>query len=241
MIKSWKFWTMMYSIPILILGYGMYKHFKKRNDTEEESSLVEEPLVGVGVGVGTSNYVPNQEPVLNIGTYGKLKVSSNKNAPLLVVFGGIDVNGRQSGVYMWDYMNKINGDYNIFVAKNSSVDGIKSYAELNKKMSENNINPSKRILYLFSGGYRAGMSVLQLHNNNFSSVYLVDIWMGNSNVATFYKKYLDNNASKTKYYYTSFGATNPQARDYIASRASVKKINNSGHMDTNLDAIKTLI
>jgi hypothetical protein len=65
--------------------------------------------------------------------------------------------------------------------------------------------------------------------------------MGNSNVATFYKKYLDNNASKTKYYYTSFGATNPQARDYIASRASVKKINNSGHMDTNLDAIKTLI
>jgi len=204
----------LYSISALVLGYGLYKHFKKG-------------VFGI------------RGDILDIGSYGKLKVA-NSNSPLLVVFGGIDVGGRQSGVYMWDYMNKISNDYNIFVAKNSNVDGKKAYDELNKKMSENNINPSTRILYLFSGGYRAGMSILQSNNNDFTSIYLVDIWMGNSTVSDFYKKYIDNNARKTRYYYTLFGATNPQARDYIASRASVKKINNSGHMDTNLDAINTL-
>ena len=44
---------------------------------------------------------------LSVSSYGKLVLNSNKNAPLLVVYGGINVGGRTSGVYMWDYMDEI--------------------------------------------------------------------------------------------------------------------------------------
>jgi len=36
---------------------------------------------------------------VDISTHGKLSIAPDANAPLLVVFGGIDVDGVQSGVY----------------------------------------------------------------------------------------------------------------------------------------------
>jgi cyclophilin family peptidyl-prolyl cis-trans isomerase len=56
----------------------------------------------------------------------------------------------------------------------------------------------------------------------------------------FYKQYIDANGGKTKYYYTSFGANNPTARNSIASKSSIKQMSNKGHMSTNLDAVSTL-
>lgn len=41
-----------------------------------------------------------RDPV-DIAGHGKLSIASDANAPLLVVFGGIDVEGVHSGVYMW--------------------------------------------------------------------------------------------------------------------------------------------
>ena len=182
----------------------------------------------------------NVSEVLSVGDYGKLEISDNKNAPLLVVFGGINVGGQPSGIYMWDYMNKLKGKYHIFVAKNSSINGEQAYDAIKKELSEKQLTPSTKILYLFSGGYGPGMTVLSSNNGDFSSVYLVDIWMGNSRVANFYKQYIDTNGGKTKYYYTSFGANNPKTRDYLASKSSVKQMGNKGHMATNLDAVSTL-
>jgi hypothetical protein len=44
---------------------------------------------------------------LSISSHGKLSIAPDADAPLLVVFGGIDVDGVQSGVYMWSYMANI--------------------------------------------------------------------------------------------------------------------------------------
>jgi hypothetical protein len=232
-------------VPIIIGAYLLYRHFKKGKNSLSNNPLNDLPketplIVGVGLGIGLGLGLTIQPETIAIDNFGKLSICSNPNAPLLVVFGGIDVNGKSSGVYMWDYMNKFKGEYHIFVAKNANVNGVNAYKAIEKKISEKGITPSTKILYLFSGGYLAGMNVLKSYNNDFSSVYLVDIWMGNITVSNFYKNYIDNNAAKTKYYYTSFGANSPTTRDYIASKASVKKINKNGHMDTNIDATNTI-
>jgi hypothetical protein len=232
-------------VPIIIGAYLLYRHFKKGKNSLPNNILNDLPketplIVGVGLGLGLGLGLTIQPETIAIDNFGKLSICSNPSAPLLVVFGGIDVNGKSSGVYMWDYMNKLKADYQIFVAKNAKINGVNAYKAIDKKLSEKGITPSTKILYLFSGGYLAGMSVLKSYNEDFSSVYLVDIWMGNTTVSTFYRNYIDNNAAKTKYFYTLFGAVNTSTRDYIAKKASVKKLNNSGHMDTNIDATNTI-
>lgn len=227
-------------VPIIIGVYLLYKHFKKGKDNLPEIPKETPLIVGVGLGIGLGLGLTIQPEIINIGDFGKLSICSNPSAPLLFVIGGIDVNGRQSGVYMWDYMNKLKAEYHIFVAKNANVNGINAYKAVDKKLQEKGITLSTKILYLFSGGYRGGMAILEYYNSDFSSVYLVDIWMGNAIVSNFYKKYVDTNAAKTKYYYTLFGAVSPTTRDYIVNKASVKKLNNKGHMETNIDATNTL-
>ena len=46
---------------------------------------------------------------------GKILFCKNKTAPLLIVYGGIPVGGRSSGDYMWDYVDKLNTKYHIFL------------------------------------------------------------------------------------------------------------------------------
>ena len=82
---------------------------------------------------------------LPVGDYGKLVLSSNKTAPLLVVFGGIPVGGRESGVYMWDYMGGLKDKYHIFVAKSHNVNGTSAYNSVLKSLSDNGITPSTQI------------------------------------------------------------------------------------------------
>lgn len=177
-----------------------------------------------------------------ISGFGKFTAASNKNAPLVVVFGGIPVGGRQSGDYMYDYFNKTGNKYNLFVAKTHKVDGAGSYSSLQNKMKEDGIIPSKKILYLFSGGYLPGMSLLQkVGAKEFDKIYLVDIWMGNPVVSEFYKKLASENPKKVEYFYTTFGANNADASSAIASSSSKATKNpKNNHMETNVDAISSL-
>jgi hypothetical protein len=166
---------------------------------------------------------------IDIPGYGKLSTASDAKAPLLVVFGGITVGGVQSGVYMWKYMSDIKDRFHIFVALNNDVDGNKAYDSLMSTLQAQVLTPAQQILYLFSGGYRPGMSLLNSKSTDlFSSIYLVDIWMGvtqksHSIVPDFYKDLVNKIPAKITYVYTSFGANNDAARDYIANKLGPQK------------------
>jgi hypothetical protein len=192
---------------------------------------------------------------VDISGYGKLSIAPAANAPLLIVFGGIDVGGVQSGVYMWNYMNSINSRSHIFVAVNNNVNGTQAYSSLKNTLQTKGLAPSQQILYLFSGGYRPGIDVLTSEGPDaFSSILLVDIWMGvtqqsHSRVPDFYKALVSKNAAKITYVYTEFGANNPAARDYIAGQVGQRATFVQGqkgesgmqtHMRTNTVAIGTL-
>jgi hypothetical protein len=174
-----------------------------------------------------------------VGDYGKFSGGASKSSPLAIVFGGIPVGGKQSGEYMYDYFNKTGNKFNLFVASNSNVNGKASYDSVIKK----DITPSKKILYLFSGGYKPGMELLKsVGADKFDKIYLVDIWMGNSSVSDFYTKLAKDNKEKVEYYYTSFGANNNTARNTISQTVSKSATNSKNdHMDTNNDAVEALI
>jgi hypothetical protein len=175
----------------------------------------------------------------DIEKYGKFVANSNPSAPLLVVFGGIDVNGVKSGVYMFDYVSKLESRYHVFVAESAKVNGPAAYSALLKHLNQKGLNPSSKVLYLFSGGYSPGKPILTNNSNDFSKVLLVDIWMGNDTVADFYIKYAKNNSSKTTYFYTTGGAQNENAYKTISKTVTSVK-NSAGHMKTNIDAVSSL-
>ncbi len=183
---------------------------------------------------------------ISIHGQGKLSLAPDPNAPLLVVFGGIDVDGIHSGVYMWNYMNHVKERFHIFVALHSHVNGSLAYRSLMSTVQANGLTPAKQILYLFSGGYKPGMDVLTIGGPSlFSSIYLVDIWMKGSNISDFYKGLVNGNAGKITYVYTLFGANNDGARDYIASKLGARAILIQGHgmpthMRTNTMAVNLL-
>jgi len=175
----------------------------------------------------------------SVGDYGKFSDGASKTSPLAIVFGGIPVGGKQSGEYMYDYFNKTGNKLNLFVASNSNVNGKASYDSVMKK----DITPSKKILYLFSGGYKPGMELLKsVGADTFDKIYLVDIWMGNASVSDFYTKLAKDNKGKVEYYYTSFGADNNTARNSISQTVTKSVSNNKNdHMDTNNDAVEALM
>lgn len=187
---------------------------------------------------------PGPQPGSNavpLSSYGKFTSGQTPSSPLIIVYGGIPVGGRQSGQYMYDYFNKTGNKYNLFVANSHNVDGPKSYEAIKQKMITDGIRPSKKILYLFSGGYKPGKPLLErVGAGEFDKIYLVDIWMGNSSIAEFFKKLTSENPDKVEYYFTDFGANNPKARDFISSVAS-RKEKVSGHMESNLNAVNNLL
>lgn len=194
---------------------------------------------------GTSSNSTSSGPISNkedIADYGKFSQGKEKTSPLVVVYGGVNVGGRKSGEYMYDYFNQLGNSVNLFVAKDHNVNGKSAYNSLKNKMSEQSIRPSKKILYLFSGGYNPGMDLLKsVGASEFDLIYLVDIWMGSDTVSSFYKKLAKDNKNKVKYFYTSFGGNNKSATDEISSAVLTKKLNgNNDHMSTNLDALSDL-
>jgi hypothetical protein len=180
--------------------------------------------------------------------HGKLSFAPDADAPLLIVFGGIDVGPDdkhkvRSGIYMWNYMGAIRDKFHIFVAYNHRVDGAACYRELTKALAAKDLSPSRQILYLFSGGYRPGRQLLTSSgSDSFSSIYLVDIWMKDAEVAKFYTALADRNVAKLSYVYTDGGAVNPGARDHIKNRLGARAtyVPNHAHMKTNVSAVSAL-
>ena len=204
---------------------------------------------------------------IDIPGYGKLWVANKPNLPLLVVFGGIAVKPSQmdgikrkqdedkpvqSDVYMWNYMNALKDRFHIFVSlPPRHVNGSKAYDAL-VDAHDQKFAPSQQILYLFSGGYLPGMSVLgdKAYVNKFSSIFLVDIWMGNSTVGDFYTHFVNTNADRVTYVYTEYGPANNDAKDKLvrklgsqnATKVNAQKgdVGYMTHMRTNIVAIGML-
>jgi len=161
---------------------------------------------------------------IKIEGFGKLSPAKEKSAPLLIVFGGVVVGGRTSGDYMWDYMGDIKDKFHIFVGDHPRVKGEEAYQHLLDTMKKHDLAASEQILYLFSGGWRPGIPLLRsVEAKTFSSIYLVDIWMKDAAVATFYKALADKEAGRLTYIYTPGGAENNDARDYIAKKLGATK------------------
>ncbi|MFZ0954751.1 MAG: hypothetical protein WAN60_00290 [Candidatus Sulfotelmatobacter sp.] len=178
---------------------------------------------------------------------GELSIAPNLQAGLLVVFGGVDVDKQEfdgisrqktvyvsSGSYMWNYMNALKPRFHIFVAANSDVHGDKAYDALTVALKAKGIDPSqmdpKPILYLFSGGYKAGLTLLGGNlADRFSSIFLVDIWMGwgkkhpSPYVPNFYRDVVNANRNKMTYVFTKGGANNAEIRDFIAKQLGSQK------------------
>ncbi len=159
---------------------------------------------------------------INIGGFGKLSTAPNDDAPLLVVFGGKNVDGRESGQYMWGFMSKIQSKYHIFVAVNQHVNGKDSYDALMSKVNDEGLTPSKQFLYLFSGGWLPGEHLLgDLLRRKmaipFSWIYLVDIWMRDSTSSDFYTHLANKISTPISYVHTLHGAVNDKARDALAN------------------------
>lgn len=174
---------------------------------------------------------------------GKVSINSNKSAPLIVVFGGIDVGGRTSGDYMYDYFKEDTlGKTTTFVANSSRIDGVKAWDEI----SQLGLSPSKKILYLFSGGYLPGMSLLaKVPAENWDKIYLVDIWIGNNqNTQKIYTELAEAHPDKVKYYYTggengAGGSNNLTAKKEIIAAVKDSKAASS-HMGANDIAVTDL-
>jgi hypothetical protein len=185
---------------------------------------------------------------------GNLEVNTNKSAPLVIVFGGTDVGGKASGVYMYNYFtSELLSRYTVFVANSSRIDGNKAWKEIITKCQELGLTPSKKILYLFSGGYLPAMQIdkstdvnkrLDYLNSAFNKIFLVDIWIGTSG-SNFYQKLAEKYGNKLEYYSyggsgSSGGSANSAVRKIIVSKASKSYLNSPDHMKTNLEAIKSL-
>lgn len=183
---------------------------------------------------------------IEVKGFGKLSPANHASAPLLIVFGGKDVGGRTSGDYMWDYMGPIRHKFHIFVANNQFVNGKDAHQELVKALDSNRLKASQQILYLFSGGWNPGIHLLRSEGTTpFSSILLVDIWMGvgeksGSVSPDFYKALADTDREKLTYIHTRGGASNHTARDYIAKKLGpekaklVKYQKGVDHMDTHM-------
>jgi hypothetical protein len=212
--------------------FGLDSPSKDSSDNKDSSSG----------GTDSSGASSSISAKTELGNYGKFSEASKKNAPLIMVYGGIDVGGKKSGEYMYDYLGKIGSSANIFVAKDHKVDGKGSYKAVKDKLSEKSISPSKKILYLFSGGYKPGMELLNsVSASEFDLIYLVDIWMGNSKVASFYKNLAENNRGKVRYFYSGDGAQNADAKNSLIKTLNFYKSNDqNNHMATNTDAVSDL-
>ncbi len=213
--------------------------------------------------------------LIEVSGGGKLSITSNKdgtskNATLLVVFGGIPVDKTEfdgitrkkpvyvpSGDYMWNFMNDLKDRLHIFVSASNEVGGNAAYNSLIKTMKEKGISHSSEVLYLFSGGGSPGTQLLDdKGSDRFSSIFLVDIWMGFGKkhpspfMPNFYKHFVNSHSDKTVYVFTEGGADNKDARDSLVtklgSQKAIKVDPQAGedgmqtHLRTNVVALKML-
>jgi hypothetical protein len=230
---------------------------KKEYSPSTQSAETEESPKNVGSQSSISSSTDTTKSSIGQKTsvsQGSFNLNTNKNAPLVVVFGGTDVGGKASGKYMYDYFTPdVLSKYNVFVANSSRISGNKAWKEIQEKSLELGLTPRKKILYLFSGGYLPAMSMgssydinkkVDYLNENFDKIFLVDIWIGKSGSA-FYKLLAEKYGNKVEYYSyggknSGGGSNNIPVRNTIISKASKSHLTAPDHMRTNNEAIKSL-
>lgn len=232
---------------------GALSKFQIANNLVDSKGMINsETLVKLGISEKGKS-VPTEQlnnPKItkeDIDGLGNFTPSRFDSAPLIVVYGGIEVRGRESGEYMYDYFDKTENRYNLFVAKNHRVNGYETYTKLQEFLKGENIYPNKKVLYLFSGGFRPGMTLLdKVSPEEFEKIYLVDIYIGkNASTANFYTKLAKQYPAKVEYYYTGSstqagGSVNLPAKNTIISSVFISKQGNN-HMSTNEDAVASLL
>lgn len=174
---------------------------------------------------------------------GILTIAGDKKANLVVVYGGEDIDGKKSGEYIAGNFSSKLESINLFIAKDGTVDGAKSYKNVKKQLADKSVTPAKRVLYLFSKGSEQGMSLLKANPaSEFDAIYIADIFLGNGKTANFYKELAKNNKDKLRYFYTKSGSGNDDATKTIADTLTYKKTSgNNDHKETNKDATSDLL
>lgn len=183
-------------------------------------------------------------PVGKNGILGKISFSKDTVAPLIICFGGVDVVGRRSGIYMYDYFNEsILSKFHVFISYSHATDGVQSYSAIKKILDDLKIKPSYYLLYLFSGGYRPGIQLVDsVGLNFFRKVYLVDIYIGKT---IYWVNLAEKEPSKFVYFWSPGAHSNIEAHEKLKkkvenfSRTSGVG-SNSAHMSTNVDAVSYL-
>lgn len=229
--------------------------FQIANSLQDSKGIInKETLDKLGLGSVINTYTQNPEELHNpkttseeISDLGNFTPSMYEGAPLVLVYGGIDVNGRPSGDYMYDYFKDAGTKFNLFVAKNHRINGLDAYQKVTDYLQSQNIIPSKKVLYLFSGGFRPGITLLKTINpDQFEKIYLVDIYIGkNQDVSNFYINLAKSYPYKVEYYYTGTSTAAGGSRNLIAQNSIVNTVSVSkkgmNHMLTNVDAVKSLL
>ena len=136
---------------------------------------------------------------------------------------------------MYDYFKPDTlPDTTTFIANSSRIDGARAWSEI----SGLGLTPVKKILYLFSGGYLPGMSLLnKVDPTEWAGIYLVDIWIGrNQNTENFYTNLAADFPDKVKYYYTGGEKSAGGSNNLAAKRQIIAAVNRSKGSDTHMGA-----
>lgn len=228
--------------------------FQLANSLPDSKGIInKDTLMKLGLNVDSNIYTQKPEELHDPKTtsedlsgLGNFTPSMYDGSPLVLVYGGIDVNGRPSGEYMYDYFKEAGNKFNLFVAKNHKINGLDAYQKVSDYMQSQNIYPNKKVLYLFSGGFRPGFTLLKsVSPDQFEKIYLVDIYIGkNQEIANFYVDLAKRYPSKVEYYYTGTSTSAGGSRNLNAQNSIVNAVFTSkkgmNHMLTNIDAVKSL-
>jgi peptidoglycan hydrolase-like protein with peptidoglycan-binding domain len=228
--------------------------FQTSNSLQDSKGVInKDTLDKLGLSSGVNTYTQNPETLHDPKTtseqvedLGNFTPSMYDNAPIIFVYGGINVNGRESGDYMYDYFKEVGTKFNLFVAKNHKVNGLDTYEKVMDYVESQNIYPNKKILYVFSGGFRPGLTLLKsISPDQFDKIYLVDIYIKNQSVADFYVDLAKRYPSKVEYYYTGNSTSAGGSRNLNAQNSIVNSVMTSkrgmNHMLTNIDAVNSLL
>lgn len=228
--------------------------FQLANSLPDSKGIInKDTLMKLGLNVDSNIYTQKPEELHDPKTtsedlsgLGNFTPSMYDGSPLVLVYGGIDVNGRPSGEYMYDYFKEAGNKFNLFVAKNHKINGLDAYQKVSDYMQSQNIYPNKKVLYLFSGGFRPGFTLLKsVSPDQFEKIYLVDIYIGkNQEIANFYVDLAKRYPSKVEYYYTGTSTSAGGSRNLNAQNSIVNAVFTSkkgmNHMLTNIDAVNSL-
>lgn len=228
--------------------------FQLANSLPDSKGIInKDTLMKLGLNIDSNIYTQKPEELHDPKTtsedlsgLGNFTPSMYDGSPLVLVYGGIDVNGRPSGEYMYDYFKEAGNKFNLFVAKNHKINGLDAYQKVSDYMQSQNIYPNKKVLYLFSGGFRPGFTLLKsVSPDQFEKIYLVDIYIGkNQEIANFYVDLAKRYPSKVEYYYTGTSTSAGGSRNLNAQNSIVNAVFTSkkgmNHMLTNIDAVNSL-